>query len=122
MRSDLLADLLRHAPPPEAATACLLWRDGRGEVHARTLATLYLIGRDPSCDVVLASARVFRRRCVVREEADGIGVTDLDSANGVLVNGEVVRIRMLCDGDVIEIGGTAVVYVGCTERRAVGGP
>jgi pilus assembly protein CpaF len=48
-----------------------------------------VIGRDPTCDVVLASAEVSRRHAAIEVVDGAILLTD-NSANGTLVNGQLV--------------------------------
>ena len=48
-----------------------------------------VIGRDPGCDVVLASAEVSRRHAAVEVTGDGAFLTD-NSANGTLVSDQLV--------------------------------
>lgn len=45
------------------------------------------IGRDPSCDLVLFDASVSRRHAVLQQEDAGVVLRDLDSRNGILVDG-----------------------------------
>lgn len=74
-----------------------------------------LIGRHPTCDVVLASLRASRRHARVvagPDPACGAGPDDYvlldDSTNGVVVNGVRVDGRIvLKQGDIIGIGETA---------------
>lgn len=63
-----------------------------------------LLGRDPSCDIVLADPTVSRRHARLRF-SDGVwSLQDLDSTNGTLVNrSRVVRCR-LSPGDHLTIG------------------
>ncbi|MFL5608651.1 MAG: FHA domain-containing protein [Gemmatimonadaceae bacterium] len=75
-----------------------------------------LIGRHPSCDVVLASVRASRRHARVVPSADGYTLLD-DSTNGVVVNG--IRVKgtvVLKGGDIIGIGETAFRFSGDAER------
>jgi pSer/pThr/pTyr-binding forkhead associated (FHA) protein/ABC-type transport system involved in cytochrome c biogenesis ATPase subunit len=65
-----------------------------------------VIGRDPDqADVVLYSARISRQHCRIRAAGKGWQIEDLDSTNGVYVNGErIEQDRMLSVGDVIGLG------------------
>jgi pSer/pThr/pTyr-binding forkhead associated (FHA) protein len=67
------------------------------------------IGRDPSCDVVLADPEVSRRHATIAPSLQGYMLTDV-SANGTHVNG--VRV----DGTVL-LGLHDVVRLGDTELR-----
>ncbi len=60
---------------------------------------------------------ISRKHLVVRRQVDGWEVADLGSKNGILVNGETARITSLTDGDLIEAGGTLLMF-----REEEGGP
>lgn len=63
-----------------------------------------LVGRDDECDLVLASKRVSRKHCCLAEVNGRLAVRDLDSTNGVRVNGEKVVQTWLTPGDEVKIG------------------
>ena len=69
------------------------------------------IGRSRDCDIVLDDVAVSRRHAEIRASADGWMVADLDSTNGLMVNGRGVRhLQLLQPGDRIELGSTAIVF------------
>jgi pSer/pThr/pTyr-binding forkhead associated (FHA) protein len=73
----------------------------------RCLCGGVLIGRAEACDITLDDPRVSRRHARVLSAAVGTAIEDLDSANGVYVNGERrAGITPLHPGDVIQIGAT----------------
>ena len=62
------------------------------------------MGRDPTCDVVLAEKGVSRRHAVIKPSLQGY-VLDDTSMNGIQVNGRTVHgTRLLGRGDVLRIG------------------
>lgn len=61
------------------------------------------IGRDPSCDIVLADRRVSRRHLAVSGGAE-IRFEDLGSSNGTYLNGVRVTDGLLACGDVLVLG------------------
>jgi pSer/pThr/pTyr-binding forkhead associated (FHA) protein len=64
-----------------------------------------VIGRDPGCDLVLASPKVSRQHCRIDTEGDAIILLDDGSRNGTFVNGQKVTDRtVLSAGDQIVIG------------------
>lgn len=85
--------------------------DTGGRLYMRHDGVMYpvpdgglVIGRDPSCDIVLASKEVSRRHASIRPSLQGYLLADT-SANGVLVNGVPVRTaQVLGQGDIIRIG------------------
>ena len=69
------------------------------------------IGRSRDCDIVLDDVAVSRRHAEIRPGTDGWTVADLDSTNGLMVNGRGVRdVQALKPGDRIELGSTAIVF------------
>ena len=69
------------------------------------------IGRSRDCDVVLEDAGASRRHAEIRPLPDGWTLRDLDSTNGVRVNGQPLRgAQALRPGDRVEIGSTEIVF------------
>ena len=103
------ADRLRRAagPPPDPAKA-LVVSEGRRLVVGRSGA---VIGRSRDCDIVLGDSNVSRRHAEVRPTDDGWTIVDLDSTNGVTVNGRRIRGSAgLRGGERIELGTAKVRF------------
>ncbi len=65
----------------------------------------YVIGRSPLCNIVIDGPLISRRHAELRVAGDTAIVKDLDSANGVLVNGQrIFGSRVLKIGDKVKIG------------------
>jgi len=63
-----------------------------------------VIGREASCDIVIADRQVSRQHARFHVTFDGITLEDLSSKNGTHLNGRVVRDKIILqDGDVIQI-------------------
>jgi hypothetical protein len=76
-----------------------------GTVHEVELqGTLAVIGRDPSCDLVLNDAKCSRRHAVVEAGPQGLSIRDSGSANGIYVNGKRVERSGLQQGDEVRLG------------------
>lgn len=80
--------------------------DRRHEVRSSPL----VIGRSRECDITLDDANVSRRHAELRPEGGAYWIVDLDSTNGIAVNGERVRRAKLDNEDVIVIGKTELVF------------
>lgn len=75
--------------------------DGR---EYRVSASGLVLGRDPTCDVVVPTGEVSRKHAFIAGGADGYTITDT-STNGLLVNGiPVTSSSRLVRGDVLTIG------------------
>lgn len=99
------------APPPAPKKGARAPRRTRGVLVAegKRMALAReggIIGRSRDCDVVLTDASVSRRHAEIRPTADGKwAIVDLNSTNGVKVNGRAVTAEMPIDaGDRLEIG------------------
>ncbi len=73
----------------------------------RRLEAGAVIGRASGCEVQLEDPLVSRRHARVISCAVGTAIEDLDSSNGLYVNGRRSRgITPLHPGDVVQLGGT----------------
>ena len=68
----------------------LVLDDGRAE-RELVVRDKLTVGRDPSCDVSDADPRLSRRHAEFQLTPKGIVVRDLDSRNGIRVNGRAVQ-------------------------------
>jgi general secretion pathway protein E len=62
------------------------------------------IGRQIGNMLVIDDTEASRFHCVVEKVAAGYRVRDLGSRNGTRVNGEIIKVALLNDGDVIQVG------------------
>jgi hypothetical protein len=83
-------------------------RGPRGEWELRDAVTV--LGRSRRCDVVLTDPNVSRQHAEIRRQGDGYLIRDLDSTNGVRLNGRGVRQAVLQHGDRIELGTTELLF------------
>jgi general secretion pathway protein A len=85
--------------------------------EGRTLSDLPLrvgrliLGRTPDNDLQIDSRFVSRHHCQVTTTAQGSVIEDLNSTNGIHVQGRRVRRHNLNDGDVVVIGTHELMYV-----------
>ncbi|WP_437747001.1 sigma 54-interacting transcriptional regulator [Sorangium sp. So ce1504] len=92
---------------------------------------MLIVGRNDEADVRIDTAAVSRRHAKLIASGGEIGITDLGSHNGTLVNGERIKgSRTLASGDVVTIGdatlilrreprssGTTLIDMGRLRRR-----
>ncbi|HVE83353.1 MAG TPA: FHA domain-containing protein [Myxococcales bacterium] len=76
-----------------------------------------VLGRDPSCDMVLGDDLASREHARVRRDFTGTHIEDLGSRNGIKVNKKRVKSRQLKDRDEVEIGATRFLFLDPTEVR-----
>jgi hypothetical protein len=95
-------------PPvePEREVITLTVAGRKHEVTKRAT----VLGRSREADVRLSDVNVSRRHAEVRQEKAAYWIVDLDSTNGIQVNGKRTKRARLRDGDVITMGSTEVVF------------
>jgi pSer/pThr/pTyr-binding forkhead associated (FHA) protein len=111
----------RAQQPTEAASAeelgvdrevaLLSWDGQTRRVEKRRV----VLGRSRECDIQVEDANVSRRHAELRQEGAAYWVVDLDSTNGIEVNGRRVKRAKLEPGDVFTVGSTEVTF--STERE-----
>ncbi len=69
-------------------------------------------GREMSCAVRVPSTRVSRRHCAFLVQGRRCVVQDLDSSNGVLINGHPMPMCELLDGTYVQIGDVLLRFDG----------
>jgi len=102
--------VLYERPPVVAAGGVL-----RGDAGVFDLTQdVTVLGRSRRSDIVLTDPNVSRQHVEVRREGGEFVVRDLDSTNGLRVNGRVVKQATLRAGDRVELGTTELRF----ERRS----
>ena len=79
-----------------------------------------IIGRDPSCDVVLADEQVSTRHAAIARSRNGaLSVLDLGSTNGTFVDGERIREQVLRGDEQITVGKSILRVYPASDGRTV---
>jgi pSer/pThr/pTyr-binding forkhead associated (FHA) protein/tetratricopeptide (TPR) repeat protein len=87
-------------------------QSGREEV-LKLEGMLWVAGRDQTCEIHLEESRASRRHFEISRTHEGFFITDLDSANGTLLNDEKLSPNepwQLASGDTIRVAGAKVVF------------
>lgn len=95
-------------PPVEAVR--MLIREEGGAAVTYQLGRRTTIGRTPENDIQLDTSFISRHHAVLLSNTDHCIVEDLNSTNGVLVNGRRVGRQILHDGDTLTVGRTEFRY------------
>jgi len=103
-------------PPTEAASAAdlgverevavLSWDGQTRKVDQRRV----VLGRSRECDIQVEDANVSRRHAELRQEGTAYWIVDLESTNGIEVNGKRVKRAKLEPGDTFTVGSTEVSF------------
>lgn len=92
-------------PVPEGATRLLISKERGGEI-IHVLGRKTSVGRTPDNDLQIDAKFISRRHAVILAGPVHTVIEDLNSTNGVLVNGQRVTRQVLNDGDEVLIGRT----------------
>ena len=95
----------------EREVAVLKWDGQTKRVDKRRV----VLGRSRECDVQIEDPNVSRRHAELRQEGAAYWIVDLESTNGIEVNGHRVQRAKLEPGDSFTIGSTDVTFT--TERE-----
>jgi pSer/pThr/pTyr-binding forkhead associated (FHA) protein len=95
-------------PAPRTAPRAFLILDGRNTVVLEQ--PVVALGRRPDNDIVVEDGRVSRTHAQLRLRFGHYVVYDLGSTAGTYVNGSRVEECVLRPGDVISLGGVAIIY------------
>ena len=82
--------------------------DGGRKVELTKRRTL--IGRSKECDIQIEDASASRKHAEIRQEGTAYWIIDLDSTNGLEVNGLRTQRAKLDHGDKITIGATEIAF------------
>ncbi len=74
-----------------------------------------VIGRSKDCDIQVSDPNVSRRHAEVRRDGGSFTLFDLDSTNGIEVDGNRIKRLVLHDGSRFTIGSTEIVF---SEERS----
>lgn len=84
---------------------------------------IVVLGRDPSCQVVINDNRVSRRHAEIRQQGGNYVLNDLGSSNGTVVNGQrLVGQAMLQPGDRVDLGGFGLRFQTTPGQVSIPGP
>ena len=92
--------------------------DDGGSARELLLVGTMVVGRDPECEISHKDPRLSRRHAEFSIGDAGVIVRDLDSRNGIRVNGGAVKEAVLQPGDVVQIAQLTVHFVDEDERAA----
>jgi predicted component of type VI protein secretion system len=99
--------------------------DGRGQRELLLVGTM-LVGRSTDCEISHADPRLSRRHAEISVTGDGVVVRDLQSRNGIRVNGRQVQEAVLQPGDTVQIAHLELTFyddaAGMPQRPANAGP
>jgi chromosome segregation ATPase len=102
MHDDSRGTSATHKVVPEGAVPLFI-RTGESEV-VHVLGRKTTIGRTPENDVQIDAQYISRHHAVILAERTHTIIEDLNSTNGVIVNGRRVLRQTLKDGDIVLIG------------------
>ncbi len=116
IHNDPLIDTQNQGDNAEPVGRVILATEGRTTQELPLRVGRIIIGRTSDNDLQVDSRFVSRHHCQIVTGAEGSMIEDLNSTNGIFVQGKRVRRYNLNDGDVVVIGKHEIMYV--DERLA----
>jgi type II secretory pathway predicted ATPase ExeA len=106
-------------PPPQIILTC------KGETLQRISLDKprMLIGRNALCDIDIVHEWISRQHAILITNDKSTVIVDLKSRNGIYVNGERVKYRVLINNDIISLGDHRLKFVdlSATQRTTLRG-
>ena len=94
------------APAPAPTGAALSFAGKRHEITQPRV----VLGRSKDCDIPVLDPNVSRRHAEVRQDGSAYTLVDLESTNGIEIDGQRVKQLKLEDGTKFTIGSTEIVF------------
>jgi general secretion pathway protein A len=116
-----LTDTPLKDPERPALAKMLLNLDGRTVAEYPLVPGRMVVGRAVESDIAVDSKFVSRNHCQIITSAHGTMVEDLNSTNGVHIQGVRVRRHELNDGDTISLGRHDLVYQDLRRAAEIAG-
>ena len=116
-----LTDTPLKDPERPALAKLLLNLDGRTVAEYPLVPGRLVVGRATESDISVDSKFVSRNHCQIITTAHGTMVEDLNSTNGVHIQGIRVRRHELNDGDTIALGRHDLIYVDLRHATEIAG-
>jgi adenylate cyclase len=100
--------------------ARLLVQDAQGKssIFELTMNEL-IVGRSADAGLILEDGRASRRHACITRDAGVFAIRDLNSGNGIYVNGQRVSEKVLAHADVIQVGHSRLVFEDSVGSSAV---
>ncbi len=110
--TDPLAESIRpHTDPDTFRPSVLKQTQGPGAPKGFVLGAEELImGRSSDADIRIDASEISRKHLVFRKIGQEYACTDLNSRNGVYLNGVKIHSAILKDGDLLQVGGAVFLY------------
>ncbi|HUW32541.1 MAG TPA: glycosyltransferase [Planctomycetota bacterium] len=70
----------------------------------------YTVGRGVSCEIMLHDREISRVHCIINASEDPIMISDLESLNGTIVDGQQILTKILSGGESILVGNTTLEF------------
>jgi pSer/pThr/pTyr-binding forkhead associated (FHA) protein len=94
--------------------------EGVGLVTHELVRDIAMIGRAPSNHIVIDHPAVSAQHALLLRVRDSYWLKDLNSTNGIQINGVLVTDAELKDGDKIRFGSVLAVFAGgCCKRTSL---
>src|ERR1700745_3213705 len=98
--------------------ARLILKGGVDLVTHELVDDIVMIGRAPLNQILIDHTTVSAQHAALLRVGDSYWLKDLNSTNGIQINGVVATEADLKDGDKISFGSVTAVFAGCSRKRS----
>ena len=113
--------LFSEESPPLPKASRLVWMSGKGiEEEFLLKKGPMVLGRGQSCDIFVDQETISKRHAELRLEGQDCLIRDLDSLNGIVINGRAATQARLKGGERIRLGKVDFQYVPFGQQPALG--
>lgn len=111
-RLEFVTSVLKDVEPPSTVgDFILILKDNKEKSWFHLQKSIVNIGRSKKADLTLPDNSISRFHCRLEKNDNLWTITDTDSKNGISVNGQKTKNRILCDGDIIKTGAFNVIFM-----------
>lgn len=97
--------------PVQVRKMCIRYLEpGDSERMVEVDSTRFVVGNEPSCDLVFSAPTVSRRHFEILQSGDSYAIRDLNSTNGTFVNGTQVKEAFLSPGATLTAGEVEMIF------------
>lgn len=111
-RADIVRELMHDLSENLPEGPCMVVHVAGTAKRVRSLDKSMIVGRDGACDLILQDDCISSRHCRIRKSGSAWFVEDLNSTNGIYLDGCRTDRTVLRAGDIVQLGASTLTFFG----------